>query len=142
MHFALCNPDDMRRALCGVDELVIRRGVLRDARTRFERGVDPAFLDDGLALLTGLILDICGGEASRVTRAGAPPLEAKRVAFDPALTLALGGIEVSEEREREILTSLGFVVEGEEVVVPSWRRDVDGPADLVEEIAAAVAARG
>ena len=106
-----------------------------DARSRFERGVDPAFLDDGLALLTGLITDICGGEASRVTRAGSPPLEAKRVAFDPALTLALGGIEVPRERQAEILTALGFVVEGNEVVVPSWRRDVDGPADLVEEIA-------
>ena len=106
-----------------------------DARTRFERGVDPGFLDDGLAVLTGLILDICGGEASRVTRAGTPPLEKKRVAFDPALTLALGGIEVPVERQNEILTSLGFIVEGGEVVVPSWRRDVDGPADLVEEIA-------
>lgn len=106
-----------------------------DARSRFERGVDPAFLDDGLAVLTGLILDICGGEASRVTRAGAPPVEAKRIAFEPALTLALGGIEVTAARQAEILTSLGFGVEGGEVVVPSWRRDVDGPADLVEEIA-------
>ena len=105
-----------------------------DARSRFERGVDPAFLDDGLAVLTGLILDICGGEASRVTRAGAAPVEAKRIAFDPALTLALGGIEVSAARQAEILISLGFGVEGGEVVVPSWRRDVDGPADLVEEI--------
>ena len=106
-----------------------------DARTRFERGVDPAFLDDGLAVLTGLIVDICGGEASRVTRAGTPPVDAKRVAFDPALTLALGGIEVPIERQVEILTSLGFVVDGDEAVVPTWRRDVDGPADLVEEIA-------
>ncbi len=105
-----------------------------DARSRFERGVDPAFLDDGLAVLTGLILDICGGEASRVTRAGAPPVEAKRIAFDPALTLALGGIEVTAARQAEILTSLGFGVEGEQVIVSSWRRDVDGPADLVEEI--------
>jgi phenylalanyl-tRNA synthetase beta chain len=106
-----------------------------DARSRFERGVDPAFLDDGLAVLTGLILDICGGEASRVTRAGTPPVEAKRVAFDPALTRALGGIDVPVERQVAILTSLGFAVEGGEAVVPSWRRDVDGPADLVEEIA-------
>jgi len=106
-----------------------------DARSRFERGVDPAFLDDGLAVLTGLILDICGGEASRVTRAGTPPAEAKRVAFDPALTLALGGIEVPVERQVAILTSLGFAVDSGEAVVPSWRRDVDGPADLVEEIA-------
>ncbi len=106
-----------------------------DARSRFERGVDPAFLDDGLTVLTGLILDICGGEASRVTRVGAAPVEAKHIAFDPALTLGLGGIEVTAARQAEILTSLGFSVEGGEVVVPSWRRDVDGPADLVEEIA-------
>jgi len=106
-----------------------------DARSRFERGVDPAFLDDGLAVLTGLILDICGGEASRVERAGQPPVAAKRVAFDPALTLALGGIEVPADKQAAILTSLGFAVEGGETIVPSWRRDVDGPADLVEEIA-------
>jgi phenylalanyl-tRNA synthetase beta chain len=106
-----------------------------DARSRFERGVDPAFLDDGLAVLTGLILDICGGEASRVTRAGHPPVAAKRVAFDPALTLALGGIDVPLDRQIAILTSLGFTVEGGEAIVPTWRRDVDGPADLVEEIA-------
>jgi phenylalanyl-tRNA synthetase beta chain len=105
-----------------------------DARSRFERGVDPAFMDDGMAVLTGLILDICGGEASRVTRAGEAPIEAKRVSFDPALTLALGGLDVPAERQAEILTSLGFVVDGSDVVVPTWRRDVDGPADLVEEI--------
>ena len=63
-----------------------------DARSRFERGVDPAFLEDGLAVLTGLILDICGGEASRVTRAGEPPVEQKRVKFDPARTAGLGGM--------------------------------------------------
>jgi len=106
-----------------------------DARSRFERGVDPAFLDDGLSVLTGLILDVCGGEASRVTRAGAPPVETKRVAFDPALTLALGGIDVPVERQVAILSSLGFEIEGGEAIVPTWRRDVDGPADLVEEIA-------
>jgi phenylalanyl-tRNA synthetase beta chain len=106
-----------------------------DARSRFERGVDPAFLDEGLAVLTGLILDICGGEASRVTRAGTPPVEAKRLAFDPALTLALGGIDVPVERQVAILKSLGFTLEGGDVLVPTWRRDVDGPADLVEEIA-------
>ena len=106
-----------------------------DARTRFERGVDPAFLDDGLAILTGLILDICGGEASRVTRAGKPPVDEKRVPFDPARTLALGGIDVPADKQAAILTSLGFRIEGGEAIVPSWRRDVDGPADLVEEVA-------
>ncbi len=105
-----------------------------DARSRFERGVDPAFLDDGLAILTGLVLDICGGEASRATRAGQPPIEEKRVAFDPARTLALGGIDVPADEQKHILESLGFRIEGGAAVVPSWRRDIDGPADLVEEV--------
>ena len=105
-----------------------------DARSRFERGVDPAFLDDGLAVLTGLILDICGGEASRVTRAGEPPVEAKRVRFDPNRTAALGGMDVPADEQQKILESLGFRIEGSDAVVPSWRRDIDGPADLVEEV--------
>ncbi len=105
-----------------------------DARSRFERGVDPAFLDDGLAILTGLILDICGGEASRVTRAGKPPVERRRVRFDPARTTQLGGIEIPTDRQHEILERLGFKVDGGDVLVPSWRRDIDGPADLVEEV--------
>ena len=105
-----------------------------DARSRFERGVDPAFLDDGLAILTGLILDICGGEASRATRAGEPPIEQKRVRFDPARTTALGGIEVPADQQQRILESLGFRLEGSDAIVPTWRRDIDGPADLVEEV--------
>ncbi|HEY0165222.1 MAG TPA: phenylalanine--tRNA ligase subunit beta, partial [Sphingomicrobium sp.] len=105
-----------------------------DARSRFERGADPAFLDEGLAILTGYILDICGGEASDAIRAGEPPVVAKRVKFDPARTLALGGIDLPEERQRAILASLGFAVEDGEAIVPSWRPDIDGPADLVEEV--------
>ena len=105
-----------------------------DARSRFERGADPAFLDDGLAILTGLILDICGGEASRIVRAGQPPIIDKTVPFDPARTLSLGGLDVPADRQRAILESLGFAFDGDQVRVPSWRRDVDGPADLVEEV--------
>jgi phenylalanyl-tRNA synthetase beta chain len=105
-----------------------------DARSRFERGVDPAFLEDGLAILTGLILDICGGEASRVTRAGEPPVEEKRVRFDPNRTAALGGMEVLADKQQKILESLGFRIEGGDAIAPSWRRDIDGPADLVEEV--------
>ena len=110
-------------------------GLTSDARSRFERGVDPAFLDDGLAILTGLILDICGGEASRAVRAGEPPVADKKVRFDPARTLSLGGLDVPAERQQAILESLGFEVANGEAGVPSWRRDVDGPADLVEEVA-------
>ncbi|HTG64429.1 MAG TPA: phenylalanine--tRNA ligase subunit beta [Sphingomicrobium sp.] len=105
-----------------------------DARSRFERGVDPAFLDDGLAILTGLILNICGGEASKATHAGQPPVEEKKVTFDPARTLALGGIDVPVAEQVAILERLGFRVEGDQAIVPSWRSDIDGPADLVEEV--------
>ena len=105
-----------------------------DARTRFERGVDPAFLDNGLAILTKLILDICGGEASRVTRAGSPPVETKRAPFKPERAAGLGGIDVPEAEQIAILERLGFRIEGGEALVPSWRRDIDGSADLVEEV--------
>ncbi len=105
-----------------------------DARSRFERGVDPAFLEDGLALLTGLILDICGGEASDIVRAGEPPLAQKTLSYDFGLCARLGGMDVPQEKQTAILTSLGFAVAGNQVTVPTWRRDVDGPADLVEEV--------
>ncbi|MXP26855.1 phenylalanine--tRNA ligase subunit beta [Altererythrobacter indicus] len=110
-------------------------GLASDARTRFERGVDPAFLDDGLDLLTQLVLDICGGEASEVVRAGEAPLDTKVVAFDPALTSRLGGVDVAEAEQRAILAKLGFAA-GEDwrVGVPTWRPDVEGAPDLVEEI--------
>ncbi|HEY7005325.1 MAG TPA: phenylalanine--tRNA ligase subunit beta, partial [Sphingomicrobium sp.] len=106
-----------------------------DARTRFERGVDPAFLDEGLAILTGLIVDICGGEPSAALRVGEPPVDRRVVTFDFGRTKALGGIDVPEQRQREILESLGFELSGNSVTIPTWRRDVEGPADLVEEIA-------
>ncbi|RST29779.1 phenylalanine--tRNA ligase subunit beta [Sphingomonas ginkgonis] len=105
-----------------------------DARSRFERGVDPGFLDDGLAILTGLILEHCGGEASRVERVGTPPLSERRIAFDPARTASLGGVEVPPAEQVAILERLGFTVSGGEASVPTWRRDIDGPADLVEEV--------
>ncbi|WP_118858126.1 phenylalanine--tRNA ligase subunit beta [Sphingomonas mesophila] len=109
-------------------------GLTSDARSRFERGVDPAFLDDGLAILTGLILEHCGGEASRAVRAGEPPVAERRVPFRPDRVASLGGIEVAEAEQVAILERLGFRLEGGEAIVPSWRRDVDGTADLVEEV--------
>lgn len=110
-------------------------GLGSDARSRFERGVDPDFLDDGLAILTGLILDICGGEPSAALRVGKPPVEKRVISFDFTRTKALGGIDVPEQRQREILASLGFEVNGTDVTIPTWRRDVEGAPDLVEEIA-------
>ncbi|RED17131.1 phenylalanine--tRNA ligase subunit beta [Parasphingopyxis lamellibrachiae] len=118
-----------------------RLGLMSDARARFERGVDPAFLDDGLAIATQLVLDICGGEASAKVEAGAPPLETKAVAYDPELCATLGGLSVPFDTQRASLEALGFTVEGPKekgapfaVSVPSWRRDIVGAPDLVEEV--------
>jgi phenylalanyl-tRNA synthetase beta chain len=109
-------------------------GLTSDARSRFERGVDPAFLDDGLAILAGLIIDICGGEPSEVVRAGQLSVERRKITFDFSRTKALGGIEVPAQRQREILESLGFDLSSKDVTIPTWRRDVEGSADLVEEV--------
>jgi len=113
-------------------------GLVSDARSRFERGVDPAFVEPGLQLATRLAIELAGGEASEAVRAGAPPIEARTVSYRPARCLGLGGLDVPEERQRAILESLGFGVgTGEEwtISVPSWRRDVVGSADIVEEVA-------
>ncbi|ALE17970.1 Phenylalanyl-tRNA synthetase beta chain [Altererythrobacter epoxidivorans] len=110
-------------------------GLASDARTRFERGVDPAFLDDGLAILTDLVQRTCGGEASEVVRAGQPPAEAKLIAFDPGLTARLGGVEITADDQRRILEALDFGVSDDwNVTCPLRRHDVEGPADLVEEV--------
>ncbi|OHT18436.1 phenylalanine--tRNA ligase subunit beta [Edaphosphingomonas haloaromaticamans] len=110
-------------------------GLTSDARSRFERGVDPAFLGDGLAIATRLVQDLCGGEASDAVEAGEPPLALRTLKFDTGLTERLAGLAVSPDRQRAILAALGFKVDaGWTVLIPSWRRDVDGPADIVEEI--------
>lgn len=120
-------------------EAIARTGqklaLTSDARTRFERGVDPAFLDQGLAIATDYVLQLCGGTASGVTRAGSPPVEPRIVTHQPARVATLGGLDVAEDRQRDILERLGFTVgDGWQVTVPSWRRDIDGTADLVEEV--------
>lgn len=113
-------------------------GLTSDARARFERGVDPGFVAPGLDLAAAMIRDLCGGTVSAMAAAGAPPSPLRTIAFDPARTLALGGLDVPADAQRAILGRLGFAVSGDaapwQVGVPSWRRDVDGPADLVEEI--------
>lgn len=120
-------------------EAIARTGqtlaLTSDARTRFERGVDPAFLDDGLAIATYLVLEYCGGTASGVTRAGEPPVVGKTIGYDPNLAETLGGLAIAFDRQKAILESLGFTITADwQVTAPSWRRDVDGPADLVEEV--------
>jgi phenylalanyl-tRNA synthetase beta chain len=108
-----------------------------DARYRFERGVDPEFVVPGLGLATRLILDWCGGEPSDIVVAGAVPPWRREIEFSPGAVKRLGGLDVPKEEIVRILTNLGFAVEGSDtlkVVPPSWRSDVDGPADLVEEV--------
>ena len=110
-------------------------GLTSDARARFERGVDPAFLSDGLAIATRLVMEICGGKPTEAIEAGEPPLGRHTFKYDPAATQRIAGIDVAPERQRAILQSLGFGIDGSWTVsVPSWRRDVDGVADVVEEI--------
>lgn len=110
-------------------------GLTSDARQRFERGVDPAFLGDGLAIATRLVQQLCGGEASAAVEAGEPPLGGRTLRFDTALTEQLTGLSVPADRQRAILTALGFKVDaGWRVLIPSWRRDIDDMPDLVEEI--------
>lgn len=113
-------------------------GLTSDAKTRFERGVDPAFLNDGLDLLTGLIVELAGGEASQAVHAGSAPSEPKVTPFDPDLTARLGGVSVDLAEQQRILESLDFTVDSASVPwsvgAPLRRHDIEGPADLVEEV--------
>jgi phenylalanyl-tRNA synthetase beta chain len=112
-------------------------GIVSDARYRFERGVDPEFVVPGLELATKMILEFCGGEPGEVVVAGSPPDWKREIAFAPDAVLKLGGMDVPDDEIVRILTRLGFTVEGRspmKVTPPSWRSDVVGSADLVEEV--------
>lgn len=110
-------------------------GINSDAQYRFARGVDPESLVHGLEQATRLILDLCGGEPSEVRVAGQAPAPPAAIAFDRAYVKKLSGLDVGPARIDDILTRLGFAVDGDAVTPPSWRRDVEGKADLVEEVA-------
>jgi phenylalanyl-tRNA synthetase beta chain len=114
-------------------------GINSDAAYRFARGVDPQSLLDGIELATRLILDVCGGEPSEVTLAGTAPASPEAFDFDPDYVHALAGLNIGRDGVTEILTHLGFKVESGHaklrITPPSWRRDVEGKADLVEEVA-------
>ncbi len=113
--------------------------VQSDARYRFERGLDPEFVTTGMEIATRLVLELCGGEASEVTASGAVPDWKRTYRFRPERTQTLGGVEVSADDSRVILESLGCGVSwGEQsgfaVLPASWRGDIIGEADLVEEV--------
>ncbi|SMO38888.1 phenylalanine--tRNA ligase subunit beta [Paracoccus laeviglucosivorans] len=106
-----------------------------DARYRFERGVDPAFTQVGLELATQMVLDLCGGEPSELVTAGAIPDTTRSYLLEPARVISLVGMDIPEAEQRATLEALGFRLEGDQAFVPSWRPDVLGSADLVEEVA-------
>ena len=126
-----------------------RLGIQTDARYRFERGVDPAFMEPGLDLATQLVIDLCGGAPSEKVVAGEVPAGTKTIDFPTAEVKRLTGLDLDHGEMRRILETLGFTVEGGvldmvkdavgadqtwQVTTPSWRPDIEGKADVVEEI--------
>lgn len=113
-------------------------GVVTDARYRFERGVDPEFMVPGLELATRMVLEICGGEPSTTEVVGYAGHTPKTISFPVGEVRRLTGLDVPPEESLAILSRLGFRPSGAgstvNIAVPSWRPDIDGKADLVEEI--------
>jgi phenylalanyl-tRNA synthetase beta chain len=113
-------------------------GINSDARYRFERGVDYAFMLPGLELATQMVLDLCGGEASEVILAGDPTPKEKVIDFPLSEVPRLTGLKMTLPDVRRTLEKLGFFAAGQgervKVAVPSWRPDVHGRADIVEEL--------
>jgi phenylalanyl-tRNA synthetase beta chain len=106
-----------------------------DARYRFERGVDPAFTLPGLDLACQMILDLCGGQTSDVAADGAAPDTTRAYKLNPARVISLVGMDIPEAQQRQTLENLGFTLSGDMATPPTWRPDVLGEADLIEEIA-------
>ncbi|MEM1159977.1 MAG: phenylalanine--tRNA ligase subunit beta [Pseudomonadota bacterium] len=126
--------DPMRTAETGR-----KLGIESDARYRFERGVDPEGVLPGIEAATALIIELCGGEAGETVVTGAKPDWRRTLHLRPGRPAALGGLDIPVVRQKAHLTALGFeVADGAdgrlEVVPPSWRSDIDGEADLVEEV--------
>ena len=115
-----------------------KSGLQTDARYRFERGIDPASVRPGLDLATDMILKLCGGEPTRAKVAGKEPLKNLVVPFDFARVEKLTGVKLPDAEIKTTLEALGFAIEGKpnaaKVSVPSWRPDIHGTADLVEEV--------
>ncbi len=127
-------------------------GIITDARYRFERGADPEFMTPGLELATRMVLDLCGGEPSEPEVVPGNPTSREgeivgtsghhylEVDFPLSETKRLTGLDVSREESISILQRLGFEPKGStqgeivRFIVPSWRPDVDGKADLAEEV--------
>jgi len=125
--------DPVRTAMTGR-----KLNLQSDARYRFERGIDPAFLENGMEIATRLIMDLCGGEPSELVIAGACPDTTASINFRPERVQELTGVEISRDEIQRILGTLGFDVSGDgdnwQVSFPSWRSDIVHEACLVEEV--------
>ncbi|MEE8332200.1 MAG: phenylalanine--tRNA ligase subunit beta, partial [Alphaproteobacteria bacterium] len=140
-----CGPDTVNAFLevalfdpIRIAEAGRRLGIISDARYRFERGVDPTSALWGAEIATRMILDLCGGEASRLTIAGELPAGDHELSLRASRVLSLGGVAVGSDEAAGILDLLGFAtrIDGDVVhgTVPPWRPDIEGEADLVEEV--------
>jgi len=113
-------------------------GINSDARYRFECGVDPNFMVPGLEQATQMVLDLCGGTASEIVVEGSAHAEDRIIEFRVAEVKRLSGLDVPLPEMRRILEKLGFFMAGSgetvKVAIPSWRMDVEGKADIVEEV--------
>jgi phenylalanyl-tRNA synthetase beta chain len=127
LEIALWNPEHIAKTGRAIE-------CITDARYRFERGVDSEFVLPALDLATQMILDLCGGEASQKCVAGKTPAWQRTIAFDPARVKTLGGVDLPSDKIQTILRNLGFAANGAAWTPPSWRGDINGSADLVEEI--------
>jgi len=112
--------------------------ILSDARYRFERGIDPEYVQEGINIMTKLVLDICGGEVSEEVEAGKIVFEKITIDFNCSLVKKLGGVEIDILKQKDILLKLGFEVKDYEdkleLIVPTWRHDVTEEVDVVEEL--------
>jgi len=112
--------------------------ILSDARYRFERGIDPEYVDGGINIMTKLVLDICGGEVSEEVDAGKIEVEKKEIDFNCCKVKQIGGIEIDEKEQKDILLKLGFEVRVNQnklfLLVPTWRHDISSEVDIVEEL--------
>ena len=113
-------------------------GIQSDARYRFERGVDPDFVVPGLELASELVLELCGGAASKITVAGKPPKPNRPFKFDLGLVQRLSGLTLDNREIKRLLAALGVSLDGKgkhlKAAPPSWRPDIAAPVDLVEEV--------
>jgi len=114
-------------------------GIVSDARYRFERGVDPEFAQEGLEIATKMLLDLCGGQATPLYHVGFSQHQKKQIIFSLSQIKRLTSLELETTLVEQILRDLGFSVQAAgdnqlNIHVPSWRPDIEGQADLVEEI--------